>query len=139
MKIFVVAVAILLLGACQTNRGHRPDYQSFIQAEQLVKKSRVQRFRFQGWQPLDDRYLILKSSQRTSYLVRLMSSCNELPYAHSIQLKQDFESTLNAKFDSIIVPGQFNQECTIHSLYEMNKEQKAALLDFVNQKEENRP
>ncbi len=138
MKILIVVLAVILMTACQTNKSNRPDYQAFIKAEELVQKNRIQRFRFQGWQPLDDRHLILKSSQRKSYLVKLMSACTELPYAQGLQLKQDFASTLNAKFDSIIVPGQMNQECTIHSLYEMNQEQTTALLDFVNQPEEMR-
>jgi len=136
MKTLILTLTVLLMTACQTNRNLRPDYQSFINAEQLVQKSKVVRFRFQGWQPLDDRYLILTSSQNKSYLVKLMSSCNELPYAQAINLNQGSGSTLSAKFDSVIVPGHIKQECTIQSLYEMNKEQKTALLNFVGQEVE---
>jgi hypothetical protein len=45
-------------------------------------------------------------------------------------------TSLTAKFDSIIVPGQINQQCTIGKMYEMDKAQKSALLDFAKQKEE---
>lgn len=65
-----------------------------------------------------------------------MSACTELPFAQNIQLKQDFATILNAKFDSIIVPSQFRQECTIDRIYELTKEQKQGLLDFSNQREE---
>lgn len=138
MKNFIVVLAVVLLAACQNKTHHRPDYQAFINSENLVKSQRVQQFRFEGWQPLDDRHLILNSYQRNSYLVRLMSACTELPFAQSIKLKQGFSTILHAKFDSIIVPGQFKQECTIDSIYEMSKEQKLALLDYSNQSEEMR-
>ncbi len=138
MRILMVMVVVLGLAACQSNRNPRVDFQAFVKTEKLIKNNRVQRFRFQGWQPLNDRYLILRSSQRTSYLVKLMSSCTELPYANEIKLKQEFSTILNAKFDSIIVPGQLGQRCNIHSMYEMNKKQKAALLEFADTEEEMR-
>ncbi|MCB1582137.1 MAG: DUF6491 family protein [Marinicella sp.] len=136
MKIATLSIAFMLLTACHNNAHQRPDYETFIDSEHLVQKDRVQQFRFQGWQPLDDRHLLLKSSQSKNYLVRLMSACTELPFAQSIQLKQDFATILNAKFDSIIVPGQFSQKCTIDRIYELTKEQKQGLLDFSNQREE---
>ena len=136
MKIFIFLIAVLALGACQNNRSNRLDYADFIEKQGLVSQSRVQHFRFQGWQPLNDRYLILRSSQRKSYLVKLMSSCIDLPFAQNIEVKQSSMSVLNAKFDTILVPGQFRQECTISSIYEMDKIQRQALLDFSNQTEE---
>ncbi len=136
MKKTILLLVIGFLSACHNSNNQRPDYQAFIQSENLVQKDRIQQFRFQGWQPLDDRHLILKSSQRKNYLVKLLSACTELPFAQSIKLKQDFGTILNAKFDSIIVPGQFSQECTIDRIYEMSKEQKQALLELSNQREE---
>jgi len=135
MKKIIYLGVFLMLFACHNKQHSRIDFQSFIAKEGLVQKNRVFQFRFQGWQPLDDRHLILLSSHQKSYLVRLMSSCNDLTYAFKIKLKQDFANTLNAKFDSIIVEDPIFQECTIHSLYEMDKTQKAALLDFANQKD----
>ncbi|MGJ8663629.1 MAG: DUF6491 family protein [Marinicella sp.] len=136
MKILILFTAALLLSACQSNNRSRVDYAAFISSQGLVQKNRVQQFRFQGWQPLDARYLILRSNQRKSYLIKLMSYCNELPYAQTIHLNQGTGSTLNAKFDSILIPGHMQQECTIHSIYEMDKVQKQALLDLSNQSEE---
>ena len=136
MKKVILLIVLGILSACQTNQSKRPNYQAFIQTENLVQKDRVQQFRFQGWQPLDSRHLILNGSQRKNYLVKLMSACTELPFAQSIKLKQDFGTILNAKFDSIIVPGQFKQECTISQIYELSKEQKQTLLEFSSQREE---
>lgn len=136
MKTMIFLIAVLALSACQNNRSNRHDYAEFVQQQGLVKHNRVQHFRFQGWQPLNDRYLILRSNQRKSFLIKLMSSCNELSYAQSIQVNQDSTRTLVAKFDSIVVPGQLGQKCNIDSIYEMDKLQKQALLDFSNQTEE---
>lgn len=136
MQKLVYLLVIVFISACHNNKHQRIDYQTFIHTENLIEKDRIQQFSFQGWQPLDDRYLILKSSQRQNYLIHLMSPCTELPFAHTIKLKQGFGTILNTKFDSIIVPGQFRQECTIQHIYELSKEQKQALLDLTHQKEE---
>ncbi len=136
MKTMIFLIAVFALSACQNNRSYRLDYAEFVQQQGLVKQNRVQQFRFQGWVPLNDRYLILRSNQRKSYLVKLMSPCNELQYAQSIQVNQESTRTLVAKFDSIVVPGQLRQECTIDDIYKMDKLQKQAVLDFSNQTDE---
>ncbi len=136
MKTVVFVVFVLVLAACQNNKSSRINYGQFIAEQGWVKKDRVQHFRFQGWQSLDDRYLILRSNQQKSFLVKLISTCNDLPYANNIQVNQATSRSLSAKFDSITVPGQFKQECTIDSIYEMDKVQKQVLLDFSNQTEE---
>lgn len=138
MKLITIWIMVCLLAACQTNSRSKIDYAAFIHDQGLEQKNRVQQFRFQGWQPLNERYLILRSNQRRSYLIKLMSACNELPYAQTIHIKQGSGSSLNAKFDSILVPGQMQQECTIHSIYLMDKIQKQALLDLSNSDEEMR-
>ncbi len=120
------------LTACQSNERKRIDYAAFIDAQELVSKNRVTQFRFQGWQPLDERHLILRSNQNRSYLIKLNTFCNELPYAQSIIMDQTSRSTLVAKFDAIKVPGQLPQKCTIDSIYEMDKVQKQALLNLKN-------
>ena len=85
-----------------------------------------------GWQSLNERYLILRSKQGRRFLIKLLSACNDLPFANSIQVNQGSTSNLNAKFDSIRVLGQLQQKCTIDSIYELNALQRQALLDFSN-------
>ena len=136
MKILTPLLVMLLLSACHNNRRQAIDYQTFIDEQGLPSMHRVQHFKFQGWQPLDDRYLILRSNQRRSYLVKLMSTCVDLPFAQTIKVKQDSMTMLNAKFDSIEVPGTLNQECTIHSIYPMDKLQRQAVLDWRNERQE---
>ncbi len=135
MKQIILIVLAMSLMACQTNERKRVDYAAFIEAQELVAKNRVTQFRFQGWQPLDERHLILRSNQSKSYLIKLNAFCNELPYAQSILLDQTSRSTLVAKFDAIKVPGQIPQKCTIDSIYEMDKVQKQALLNLKNPQE----
>lgn len=132
MKKILLIFLILSLSACKTNERKRIDYAGFIEAQELEAKNRVTQFRFQGWQPLDERYLILRSNQNKSYLIKLNTYCNELPYAQSILLDQSSRTTLVAKFDAIKVPGQLPQKCTIDSIYEMDKVQKQALLSLKN-------
>ncbi len=135
MKHTMIMLVVLLTAACHNNKTPRADYTAFIQSEGLVSVKRIQQFRFQGWQPLDDRHLILSSSHRKGYLIKLMSVCSELDFANNIKLKQEFGTILNAKFDSIIVPGQFNQECTIDRIYVLDEAQKKALRDLTRKPE----
>ncbi len=130
MKNTLLVLLVLLTTACHNNKQQRPNYAAFIESEGLVGVKRVQQFRFQGWQPLDDRHLILSSSHRKGYLIKLMSVCTELGFTNHIKLKQEFSTILNAKFDSIIVPGQFNQECTIDRIYKLDEAQKQALQEL---------
>ncbi len=130
MKKTLLIILILSLSACKTNERKRVDYAAFIEAQELVAKNRVTQFRFQGWQPLDERHLVLRGNQRKSYLIKLNTFCTDLPYAQSIQLDQSTSLSLVAKFDAIKVPGQFSQRCAIDAIYVMDKVQKQALMDL---------
>ncbi len=130
MKYLLNILVLILLSACQNNRQQRVDYADFIAEHQLQNLNRVQQFNFLGWQPLNDRYLILRGNQRKSFLIQLMSPCNELPYAVNIHLKQRSGTILSSKFDSVIVPGQLNQECRINAIYPLDQIQQQALLDY---------
>ena len=56
MKIIIIALLVWSLTACQENTRKRIDYAAFIEAQELVAQPRVTQFRFQGWQPLDERF-----------------------------------------------------------------------------------
>lgn len=136
MKKMIFIITVFALSACQNNRNNRVNYADFVEKQGLTDQGRIQFFRFQGWQPLNDRYLILRSSQRKSFLIQLLSSCTDLPFAQSIEVNQNSSRILSSKFDSIAVPGPLRQECTIGKIYAMDKLQNQALLDFSNQTEE---
>ncbi len=136
MKKIIILILILSLSSCAKNKHSRVNFEEFITQNELKKLDSARHFRFQGWQSLSERYLVLRSSQQRSFLIKLISSCVDLPFADNILLKQDMNNRLQAKFDSVIVPGEFRQTCRIDVIYELDKSQRQALLDFANQKEE---
>ncbi|WP_223788150.1 DUF6491 family protein [Marinicella meishanensis] len=135
MKTMLIGLLVLLLAACQENTRKRIDYAAFVEAQELVAQPRVTQFRFQGWQPLDERFLILRSNQRQSYLIELNSFCSELPFAQAITMDQSSSLSLVAKFDAIRVPGQISQRCPIKHIYVLDEVQKQALMNLKNPNE----
>ncbi len=129
MKNTIVLLLAATLMACAGNQV-RPDYQQFIADQNLQAVSRVQQFRFTGWQPLDTDYLILLGVQRRAYLLELMSPCQDLPFAQQIALKQTSRTTLVAKFDKVLVQDQIPQSCTIDKIYVLTEEQHDLLKDY---------
>lgn len=131
----ILGLLVWSLTACQENTRKRIDYEAFVESQQLTAEPRVTQFRFQGWQPLDERFLILRSSQRKSYLIELNTFCSELPFAQSILVDQSTAMSLVAKFDAIKVPGQIAQRCTIKNIYVLDEVQKQALMNLKNPNE----
>lgn len=127
----LILCGVILLSACsnQKLRWHEADVEQFIVTQELQSIQRIQQFKFWGWQPVADRYLILTSNQQRHHLIKLMSPCLELRHTNEIGLKQQFETILNAKFDAILVPGQFPQRCAIDTIYPLSKAQKDQLKD----------
>lgn len=134
-KLYILLFSTLLL-ACGNQHHSRINYTDFVVENKLKEMNAVTQFRFQGWQPLSDRFMILRSNQQKSYLIKLMSPCIDLPFANNIQLKQDMSNRLQSKFDSVVVPGQFRQTCRIDNIYLLDKDQRKDLLAFSNQKEQ---
>lgn len=129
MKNTVALIIVMTLVACASNQV-RPNYKQFVLDQELQSVSRVQQFRFTGWQPLDTDYLILLGIQNRAYLLELMSPCQDLPFAQKIALKQTSRTTLVAKFDKVLVQDQMPESCTIDKIYELSKEQHKALADY---------
>jgi len=135
MHKLILGLLVLTLTACKENTRKRIDYAAFVDAQELVAQPRVTQFRFQGWQPLNERFLILRSNQRQSYLIELNTFCSELPFAQAIVVDQSTSLSLVAKFDAIKVPGQIAQRCAIKHIYELDKVQRQALVNLKSQPE----
>lgn len=127
----MLLIGTLLLGACtnQKPRMRTADVDQFILDEGLESVHRIQQFKFWGWQHITDRYLVLSSSQKRYHLIKLMSPCTNLAFTQEIGLKQQFNTILNAKFDAVLVPGQFQERCTIDRIYPISKAQREQLSD----------
>lgn len=118
---------MLIIGCGSTNntKTNRVQlYQDYINSHQLVAKDSIVNFRLNNWKSLDDKHLILSGNSKRQYLITLKQFCNELRSTVSITLDQSMISRLNAKFDSIIVPGDFQQKCRISTIHVLSKEQE---------------
>jgi len=122
---------VFLLSACSstsvTKNNRFKIFDNYIVDNKLTSLSSVNTFRFQGWNSLDPKHLIVSSNLRKSYLLTLTNYCNNLDVTHNIRIRQSLSSRLNTKFDYIIVPGQAAQQCKIKSIHEINKQQRNEL------------
>ncbi|WP_144394003.1 DUF6491 family protein [Pleionea sediminis] len=126
MKPFGVVLILLLsvLLGCSTVKKTKSDdiYKKYIKEQKLEKSARITAFRFHGWNSLNREYLIVSTSFNKPYLLTLNTPCNDLPFAHRIVIDND-GSSLDAGFDSIVVPDSIAGKCRIKSIYKLTKEQ----------------
>jgi hypothetical protein len=131
-KLFIISLIFTLVVGCNTtgeNKTKRVQiYQDYIKSNQLVAIDKIVNFRFNNWKSLDDQHLILSATLKRQYLITLKHFCNDLRSAVSIGLNQSMNSRLDAKFDSIIVPGDFKQECRISTIHQLDKNQEKEVL-----------
>ena len=120
-----------LLSACSstsvTKNNRFEIFDNYIVDNKLTSLTSVNTFRFQGWNSLDPKHLIVSSNQKKAYLLTLTNYCNNLDVAHNIRIQQSLSSRLSTKFDYIIIPGQAGQQCKIKSIHQINKQQRNEL------------
>ncbi|WP_154222767.1 DUF6491 family protein [Marinicella rhabdoformis] len=126
----VILAFALVLSGCASNKakGPRVNYQNFVVQERLESVNRITQFRMTRWQSLDERFFILNASRKRNYLIEVMGYCPDLKYGHTLRLDQSMSSSLQSKFDSVIVDSDPNQKCTIKNIYPLSKEQKDQLI-----------
>lgn len=126
---FVLLFAFTVSG-CASNKekGARVNYQDFVAQEQLESVNRITQFRMTRWQTLDDRFFILNAARNRDYLIEVMGFCPELRYSHTLRLVQSMSSSLQSKFDSVVVGSEPTQKCTIKNIFPLNKDQKDRLI-----------
>lgn len=127
-------IVFILLNACtstQKNISDRFDiYNTYISQNNLISKSEIYSFKFQGWSSLDNYHLILTSSHRKIYLITLRNYCNDLTFKPQIYFDQAVDSRLSSHFDSVIVSTDLSIKCAIKSIHLINKKQKDELLNL---------
>jgi hypothetical protein len=67
--------------------------------------NQIRSFRFISWQPIADRSLLLEARLNEWYLIDVAGPCMGLPFANTIGFKYTM-NTLQARFDSVVVPGE---------------------------------
>jgi hypothetical protein len=135
-SLIISLLCMLVIGCSSTNytKTKRVQlYQDYINSHQLVAKDTIVNFRYNNWKSLDDKHLILSGNSKRQYLITLKQFCNELRSAVSITLDQSMSSRLNAKFDSVIVPGDFQQKCRISTIHQLDRDQEIEVLALRNE------
>jgi len=89
----------------------------YAQGEAVEK---VQNYRVDGWNYLDDKHIMIYAGPSTRYLISTMTSCSDLSSAERI----GFSSTANSltKFDKIVVRGVGGiiRNCPIDAIYRLD-------------------
>lgn len=104
MKRFLsAAVAMLLLGACASDRGmHELERLALYRAH---AGEPVASFRYfgslNGWTPLGDSALAVWTRPSQAYLLTLNGTCTDLDFAPAITITHQF-STVYARFDKVV-------------------------------------
>ena len=126
----IVLVSLLVMAACSSNKPKVPrdSYHNFIASEKLKKVSKITQFRMTRWQSLDHQFFIINASRKRNYLIEVMGYCPDLKYGHTLRLIQSMSSSLQSKFDSVVVDSDPNQKCTIKNIYPLSVEQKEKLV-----------
>ena len=131
MKYCLLIAFLITVSGCSTTAkdSQRFDmFDNFIVEKKLKSINKIRSFQFRNWKSLDDEHLIVSSSFKNQYLITLNGFCHNLNIAQQIGLKQSMQNSLSAKFDSIVVKNNFNQECQIKTIHEINKNQEDELV-----------
>jgi len=128
-KLMCYAAFVGLVG-CTTSVKQPDDstsiYQDYIVSAKLKAEDKISAFKFYGWNELDDKHLIIKTSPQKPYLITLKQSCHNLRFTQNIGV-DNHGSTLSARFDSIVVPDFPEQRCFIDKIHPLSKEQAKEL------------
>ncbi len=138
-KLFTIIVFLSLTVSCSTTRlGDKEKslaYGEYIKTESLESIDKIRAFKFSGWQPLSNNFLII-TSYPDKHLVELNNYCQELMFTDTIVIHQGGDSSLNVRFDYISSVDRMYAKCFIKSIYPVTKEQVKAILAIGSGKTE---
>lgn len=138
-KILTLFAAILLTACASTESSldeKNQQIQQYVQNNNIGSVDKITSFRFHGWSSLTNDFLIISSSPKKQYLLKLTGYCNDIRWAHAIILNRTTSSTLHAKFDSVAPAGAPQSNCRINSIYPITGEQEDAIKAIKNPPEE---
>ncbi|GGF76775.1 hypothetical protein GCM10011338_31210 [Alteromonas lipolytica] len=108
--------------------------EQFIADEELERDHTVNAFRLDSYAELSHEYLILRSSPRRYYLVKLVPRCSEIGFGPGILLHRRFGNTLSEGTDFIYTPDTLPFRCYINKIYPLTREQHDGLTDQIKSK-----
>lgn len=141
MKTIMTVLSLLaVLSGCSSNsislQTQNENIRSYIASNNLQHVSRVNSFRFQGWNSLTDEFMFLSSSPKRNYLIELKGFCDDIRWAHVLRIHRQTDATLHAKFDSVFSLRNPQMNCRIDKIYPVTKEQRKAIYQLNEQKPE---
>ena len=107
-------------------------YAKFVSDENLAIKDKINGFKFNGWKPLSDNYLIITAVHNKDYLVETKGRCIDLNKAHGIKLNRFSDLSVDALADSISPIGASSETCLIKSIYPISGTQSDQLAAIAN-------
>ena len=116
-------LAALLTSACAT----AGDALKRTRGEELLSRyepylgqpvDRFTAFRYDSWQPISRNQLVLRTTFNDAYLLTLMGSCPDLPFANTVRLTSTGSSV--STYDKVIVRGV---QCPIKTIQPIDIEQ----------------
>lgn len=128
-KKFLIAILFsVFLAGCATSSLSNTEltdaYDQYIDTENLQELEQIVSFRYDGWSALGQQHLIITAGFNRPYLIKLSQRCTDLRFANVIGIKNTINDRLQAKFDSISVPGSLAIDCYIDSIYELSRQQR---------------
>lgn len=124
---FIMLFSFALLAACSSTgmsyQERNAAYLTYVKEHNIEALDKVNTFTYQSWQPLTDKFLIIRTRVKDRYLLQLNSYCPDLSFANAITINQTMGSTLVTKFDSIYVLGTKQPKCYIKTIFPLTKEQ----------------
>ena len=113
-------VAAVTLGACATGGSSLRDSERLAMYRESAGAP-VDSFHYfgsiDGWTPLGDSALVLRTRPRQAYLLELMGTCPDLDFAHAITVSNQL-GRVHARFDTVTVlgHGRFAIPCRIQQI-----------------------
>jgi hypothetical protein len=133
MKTFMYAVVgVTLLQGCTSYNSAMLEtkdkaYAQFVTDENLAAKEKINGFKFNGWKPLSDNYLIMTAVHNKDYLIETKGRCVDLNKAHGIKLNRTSGLAVQPLADSISPVGVTSETCMIKSIYAISSIQSDQL------------
>jgi hypothetical protein len=120
------ALAVLLLAALGAGAASAANGNTLQQKltrlgyAQGATVDKIQDYKLDGWNYLDDKHIMIYTGPSQRYLVSLMTTCQNLSTAEHIR----FSTTVNqlTKFDKLVVggPGGIKQQCPITGINKLD-------------------
>jgi len=133
MKIpFTLIIVALLVSGCAatknlSNSEKNNLFSEYLTTEKLESVNEIRSFRFDRWRSLSNRYLVITTSPKNHYLLKLRNNCPNLTFTNTLVINQSISSVLSINFDSIAPLESPQFKCHIGEIYKLSKEQMAEL------------